>query len=314
MSDLPSRVLICEEGPREGFQSLPPVATSDKVRLIEALATTGLTQIDCVSFVNPKLVPTMADAEDVAAAIRKQPGVRYVGLWLSESGFQRALATQLDIAAAVLCCTTDGMARANNGCSASELLHKQGRLIDLYRQHGLPLESAHVSTAFGCSIEGPVTPEKTVATIADLLAVCDDHGMRPQVVYLSDTVGAGTPVLVTHVLDKARSRWPEQDFGLHLHDTRGMGLANAYAGLRLGVTRFDASIGGLGGCPFSGSQGAAGNVCTEDLALMCEEMGVGTGLDLEALFACAHMAEQIAGRPLPGKARLAGRLKARTAA
>lgn len=310
MSNLPARVQICEEGPREGFQSLPPVPTAQKVRLIEALAETGLAQINCASFVNPKVVPSMADAEAVAAAIHKRPGVRYIGLWLSESGFRRALATQLDIATAVLCCTTDSMARANNGCSADELLRKQGALVDLYREHGLPLESAHVSTAFGCSIEGRVAPDKTIATIAALLSVCADHGLRPQVVYLSDTVGAGTPASVTEVLDKARSRWPEQEFALHLHDTRGMGLANAYAGLQLGVTRFDASIGGMGGCPFSGTKGAAGNVCTEDLALMCEEMGIATGLDLEALFACADLAEEIAGLPLPGKARRAGRLRA----
>jgi hydroxymethylglutaryl-CoA lyase len=313
MTALPNRVQICEEGPREGFQSLPPVPTAQKVRLIEALAETGLSQINCASFVNPKLVPSMADSEAVAAAIRRRPGVRYIGLWLSETGFRRALATQLDIATTVLCCTTDSMARANNGCSAAELLRRQGALVDLCREHGLPLEMAHVSTAFGCSMEGHVPADRTVSTIAALLSICDDHGLHPQVVYLSDTVGAGTPAGVIELLDKARSRWPEQEFGLHLHDTRGMGLANAYAGLQMGVTRFDASIGGMGGCPFSGSKGAAGNVCTEDLALMCEEMGIDTGVNLEALFACGDLAEEIAGRPLPGKARRAGRLRASVA-
>lgn len=308
MADLPTRVQICEEGPREGFQSLPPVATAQKIRLIEALAETGLSQINCTSFVNPKLLPSMADAEALAAGIRRREGVRYIGLWLSESGFRRALTTPLDVSTSVMCCTTDSMAMKNNGCNEAELLRKQGHLIDLYREQGLGLNYAHVSTAFGCTFEGRVSADKTVSTIADLLSVCDDHGLLPDLIYLSDTVGAGSPKAVTEVLVKARSRWPDQVFGLHLHDTRGMGLANAHAGLQLGITRLDASVGGMGGCPFSGNKGAAGNVCTEDLVLMCEEMGIDTGVDLEALIECALMAEEIAGMPLPGKAMRCGRL------
>ena len=314
MSDAPNRVTINEEGPREGFQSMAPVPTAQKVRLIEALAETGLTQINCGSFVNPKLVPSMADTEAVAAAIHKRPGVRYTSLWLSESGFRRALATQLDVLTSVMCCTTDAMARANNGCTADELLRKQGAMVDLYRDNGLPLDIAHVSTAFGCSFEGRVPADKTIATIGTLLSICDEHGLRPKLVYLSDTVGAGSPASVREVLDRARSHWPGQAFGLHLHDTRGMGLANALVGWQMGITDFDASIGGMGGCPFTASKSAPGNVCTEDLALMFEEMGVDTGLDLEALFACANLAEEIAGRPLPGKARHAGRLRAKATA
>lgn len=307
---LPSHVRICEEGPREGFQSLPPFPVEQKVRLIEALAATGLSQINCTSFVNPKIVPSMADAEAVAGAIRQRPGVRYTGLWLSESGFRRAQTTPLSLATTVLYCTTESMARTNNGCSKEEMLRRQGQLVDLYRDQGLALEQAHVSTAFGCSFEGHVTPAQTLAAVAELLETCEAHGLRPGVVYFSDTVGAGTPALVSEVVDRARTRWPEQEFALHLHDTRGMGLANAYAGLLQGVTRFDASIGGLGGCPFSGTRGATGNICTEDLVLMCEEMGISTGIDVDALLDCARLAEEIVGRPLPGKAMHCGRLPA----
>jgi len=308
VSDLPSRVAIFEEGPREGFQTGPSVPTADKVRLIDALAGTGLAQIDCTSFVDRRWVPQMADAEAVAASVRARPGVRLVSLWLNAAGFLRALATPLDPAPMVLCSVSDALARANNGCSAAELVRKQGRLVALYREHGLRLEAAHVSAAFGCHVEGRIDAGKTLATLESLLQVCLEHGGLPEIVYFSDTVGAATPESVTELVVRARSRWPEQAFALHLHDTRGMGLANAYAGLRLGVTRFDASIGGMGGCPFAGNVGAAGNVCTEDLALMCEEMGVATGLDLGALAECARMAEAIVGRPLPGRLMKVGRL------
>ena len=304
MSDLPRRVLICEEGPREGFQALPPLPAAEKVRLITALAETGLAQIDCASFVSPKLVPQMADAEAIAAAIAahgKRPGVRYMSLWLSEGGFRRALATPLDVVTNVMVVVSSTAARKNNGCSGAELVRRQGALIDLYREHGFGVDYAHVSTAFGCTFEGRIGAAQAIATIADLLAVCDDHGARPKVIYLSDSVGMGTPAAVHELVCEARTRWPDQEFALHLHDTRGMGLANVWAGLQLGITRYDASIGGMGGCPFTGATGAIGNICTEDLAAMCADLGIETGLDLEALVDCAHLAEEIVGRPLPGR-------------
>lgn len=308
MSDLPSRVEIFEEGPREGFQSSAVVPTAQKLRLIDALAQTGLRQIDCASFVNTRLVPQMADAEQIAAGLVKRPGVRYISLWLSESGFRRALATSYDLAPSVLCCVSSTAAEKNSGCSGAELIRRQGRMIDLYREHALPLEYAHLSNAFGCSYEGHISTAQAMATLEELLAVCAAHGALPRVVYLSDTVGAGTPQSVSSLIGAARSRWPEQQFALHLHDTRGMGLANAWAGLSMGISRFDASIGGLGGCPFSGARGATGNICTEDLALMCEEMGIATGLDLDRLADCARLAEEIIGQDLPGKFKRAGRL------
>jgi len=250
-------------------------------------------------------VPQMADAEAVAAALHKRPGVRYIGLWLSESGYRRARATQLDLATSVLCATSDTLALKNNGCNAAELIRRQGALVEAYRNDGLQLDYAHVSSAFGCSFEGRISADQTMATIADLLAVCSDHGLLPRRIYLSDTVGAASPASVTALIGKVRERWPDQAWGLHLHDTRGLGLANAWAGLQLGIDWFDASIGGMGGCP-----GATGNICTEDLALLCAEAGIDTGLDLDALIGCARLAEEIAGQPLPGKLMKAGQLPA----
>lgn len=307
--DLPSRVAIQEEGPREGFQSEPPVALADKLRFIDALAQTGLPQINCVSFVDPARVPQMADAEEVAQRLVRRPGVRYTGIWLNGKGFERALASGLDLLPNVVASASSTFSMKNNGCSGAALIERQGPMLERYRQAGLSLDAAHVFTAFGCHYEGDIAPEKAIATLAALLGLCAGHGIAPRTVYLCDTVGAAHPLQVQRLLGMARSRWPQQEFALHLHDTRGMGLANALAGLQMGVARFDASVGGLGGCPFAGNTAAAGNICTEDLALMCEEMGIDTGLDLDALADCGRLAESIVGHSLPGKFKNAGGLR-----
>lgn len=309
--DLPAAVTLQEEGPREGFQSEPPIAVADKLRLIHALAETGLRDIDCVSFVDTRRVPQMADAEEVAAGIQRKDGVRYFGIWLNTQGFERALAAGVDIIPNLLVSVSDTFARKNNGCGAAELIRKQGTMLELYRDQALSLQTAYVSTAFGCQYEGASSPEDCVATVADLLAVCADFGAAPGIVYLADTVGAANPRQIHAVLESMRSRWPDQQFALHLHDTRGMGLANMLAALQLGIARFDTSIGGMGGCPFAGNRAAAGNICTEDVALMCEEMGVRTGLDLDALAACGRLAEAIVAHPLPGKFMKGGAIRPR---
>ncbi|HSV83281.1 MAG TPA: hydroxymethylglutaryl-CoA lyase [Ramlibacter sp.] len=307
--DLPSSVVLQEEGPREGFQSEAAVAVSAKLELIHALAETGLLDINCVSFVDPRRVPQMADAEEVAAGIRRKPGVRYTGIWLNGAGFERAAASGLDLVPNVFTSVSSAFAQRNNGCSSAELTRKQGAMLERYRAAGMRVAAAHVFTAFGCHYEGRVVPAQAVAAVQDLLDVCAEHDQQPRVIYLCDTVGAANPGSVRQLLHQARSRWPGQEFALHLHDTRGMGLANVLAGLQYGVRRFDTSIGGLGGCPFAGNKAAAGNVCTEDVAFMCEEMGIATGLDLDALLRCADLAEEIVGHPLPGKFRKAGRIQ-----
>lgn len=307
MSDLPRTVVIHEEGPREGFQSAHRVfPVADKLRLIHALAATGLREIQCTSFVNPKQVPQMADAQELAAAIERQPGVRYTGLWLNERGFERALASGIDLNPIIVASASNTFAVKNNGCDAAELTRRQARMMEAYLACGIVPRAAYIFTSFGCHYEGAIAPRQAVDAAAGLMAVCNDYGVKPEVICFCDTVGVANPAQVEAVIGMARSRWPEQSMALHLHDTRGMALANAHAALKLGVAQFDASCGGLGGCPFAGTPDAPGNVCTEDLAFMCEEMGISTGLDLEALCECARLAESILGQRLPGRLMRSG--------
>jgi hydroxymethylglutaryl-CoA lyase len=311
MSDLPRSVRIHEEGPREGFQIEPgPIATAQKIEFIEALAATGIRQIDCVSFVNAAKVPGMADAEEVARSIRKADGVRYTGLWLNTKGLMRALQTPLDIVGAIRLTASETFCVKNTGMDHAQTMQEQRRWLEVYREKNVPVEWGYVMTAFGCNFEGFVPESSVVAMVADLLALAQEAEVTLKGVCLADTVGWGTPLAMERVIGAVRSRWPDLPLALHLHDTRGTGLANAYAALRLGVAQFDSACAGLGGCPFAGHKGAAGNICTEDLVFMCEEMGIETGIDLDKLIEVARMAERIVGHPLPGKVMRGGSLRA----
>jgi hydroxymethylglutaryl-CoA lyase len=307
MSDLPKRVHIHEEGPREGFQfERSAIPTTDKVRLIEALAETGVPQIDCVSYVNPERVPGMRDADDVARAIRKRPGVRYTGLWLNTRGLERALTLPLDLVGSIRVTASETFSIKNTGMNIEQTLAEQRSWLAIYRERGISVEWGYVMTAFGCNFEGDVPVAQVVRMTEAILSLAAENGVQLKGVYLADTVGHGTPASIETRIGAVRERWPDLPLGLHLHDTRGTGIANCYAALRLGVNQFDSSCGGLGGCPFAGHKGAAGNVCTEDLVYMCDEMGIETGIDLDALVACAQMAEGIVGHPLPGKVMRSG--------
>ena len=309
MADLPASVTLHEEGPREGFQiESSDIPTARKVAFIEALAQTGVRQIDCVSFVNPQRVPGMADAAEVAAQIRKRDGVRYTGLWLNTKGLMRALETPLDIVGAIRLTASETFCVKNTGMDIAQTVEEQRRWLDVYREKGIPVEWGYVMTAFGCNFEGYIDPRKGVSMVGQVLELAAESAVSLRGVYLADTVGWGTPLSVERAIGAVRDRWPDLAIGLHLHDTRGTGLANAYAALRLGVRQFDTTCAGLGGCPFAGHKGAAGNICTEDMVFMCDEMGVATGIDLEKLIECAHMAEEIVGHPLPGKVMRGGSL------
>lgn len=309
MSDLPKKVDIHEEGPREGFQiASQSIATLDKVRFIEALAETGVKEINCVSFVNPKKVPNMADAEAVASAITKRKDVRYSALWLNLNGFERALRTQLDLSGLILLSASEAFSVANTGKTTAETFAEQNVMLKRYREASIPVEWASIMTAFGCNFGGDVAPETVVSMVAKALELATEHDIKLRGIRLADTVGWATPRSIERVVASVRDRWPHLRIGLHLHDTRGTGLANAYAGLRLGVDQFDAACAGLGGCPFAGHKSAAGNICTEDLSFMCEEMGISTGIDLDRLIGCASLAEEIFGETLPGKLVHAGTL------
>jgi len=302
MSDLPARVRIHEEGPREGFQiEAGAIATADKIRFIEALALTGVPQIDCVSYVSAKRVPGMADADEVARGIRKRPGVRYTGLWLNTRGLERALKLPLDRVGAVRVTASETFCQRNTGMSIDQTFDEQRNWLRLYREHAIDVEWAYVMTAFGCNFEGEIPVSQVVRMVERLKDLEVEQGVRFKGIYLADTVGRGSPLSIEHRIGALRERWPDLRIGLHLHDTRGAGIANAYAALRLGVDQFDSTCAGLGGCPFAGHQGASGNICTEDLVYMCHEMGIATGIDLRAMAECARMAESIVGHPLPGK-------------
>ncbi len=311
MSDLPKRVDISEEGPREGFQfEKGPIATERKIALIDALSQTGLKHIQIVSFVNPKNVPGMADADTVVAGITPQPGVAYTALWLNEKGFERALThgNRLSLGGTIQLCASEKFLQRNQNRTAAQQLAGQHRIVELYKGNGVAVERGSVMAAFGCNFEGDIAVERVVALVGQILDVAQEHGVSLKYVTLADTMAWATPKSIKRVVGALRARWPDLDIALHLHDTRGMAIANAYAGLEMGVTRFDSSVAGLGGCPFAGHRGAAGNVCSEDLVFLCHEMGIETGIDLDALIECARLAEDVVGHPLPGSVMTGGTL------
>ena len=314
MSDRPQRVEIHEEGPREGFQIEPRIfPIAERAALVEALAGAGCSQIQVASFVSPKHVPQMADAAELFGALRKRPGTRYTALWLNAAGFERARAVpQVDLAGTLYFYASDAFSRQNNGKGAAEFAAGQRQWIGRYREAGLQIESAYVMTAFGCNLEGEISEQRLAEVLGFINALLRDEGAECPRLYLADTVGWANPLAVRRRVDLVRQGLPGARVGLHLHDTRGIGMANAFAALEHGVDLFDASVAGLGGCPFSGHAdgSASGNICTEDLAFLCAEMGIATGLDLDRLVEAARLAERIIGRRLEGRLMHAGTLDA----
>jgi hydroxymethylglutaryl-CoA lyase len=311
MSDLPRRVDIHEEGPREGFQIEPgPISTERKVALIDALSATGLKRIQIASFVNPKRVPGWADAEAVVAGIHPRDGIRYSALWLNEKGLERAVALKdrLSLRGTISLCTSEPFIRRNQNRDLAENVRVQHAQIEIFKANGIPVESISMMAAFGCNFAGDIPVSTVTATVAQGFEIAAAHDLTIKSLSLADTMAWATPLSIKRVVGAVRERWPELRINLHLHDTRGLGVANAYAGLEMGVSSFDSSVAGLGGCPFAGHKGAAGNVCTEDLVFMCEEMGIATGIDIEALIAAARLAEEIVGHPLPGSVMRGGTL------
>ncbi len=311
MSDLPEAVHISEEGPREGFQiEKGPIATQRKIALINALSETGLDHIQVVSFVNPKAVPGMADADAVVDGIKPQSGVAYTALWLNEKGFERALShDRLTNTGTIQLAASEKFLKRNQNRTAAQQLAGQHAIVEMYKAAGIAVERGSIMAAFGCNFEGDIPIDHVVALVEQILEVAKEHGVTLRYVTLADTMAWATPLAIKRVVGALRGRWPDLDIALHLHDTRGLAIANAFAGLEMGVTRFDAAVAGLGGCPFAGHAGAAGNVCTEDLVFLCHEMGIETGIELDALIECAQLAEDIVGHPLPGSVMKGGTLR-----
>ena len=280
--------------------------------LIEALAETGLKHIQVCSFVNQRLVPGWADAEAVVAGFKAKPGIDYTALWFNANGLERALAfrDKLTIKGAIALTASEGFTRKNLNRSHAENLEAMRKQTALHLSKGVAVDRIGVMAAFGCNYQGDISPAQVISTLEDGLAIAAEAGTEIGLFSLADTMGWATPARIERVLGEVRARWPDKRLSLHLHDTRGLAVANAHAGLRMGVNRFDSTVGGLGGCPFAGQKGAAGNICTEELVLLCEEMGIKTGVDLDKLIEVGRMAEEIVGHQLPSELIHAGSLDA----
>jgi hydroxymethylglutaryl-CoA lyase len=297
MRSLPARADVREVGPRDGLQNEPPVPIARRIRLIDALSRTGLRRIEAASFVSSKAIPPMAGAEDVMAGITRAPGVVYSALVPNVRGAERALAARADEIQLVVS-ASETHNQKNVRRTVAESLVTAHELAALVHDAGVPVE-AIVSTAFGCPYEGDVAPERVAQVAGHLVDAGADR------LSFGDTTGMATPRRVDDLLDAlAGAGIDTATVGLHFHDTRGTALANVLAALERGVVRFDASIGGLGGCPYA--PGASGNAVTEDLVHMLEDLGVATGIDLDALIGCARLAQEIVGRELPSAMLHAG--------
>jgi hydroxymethylglutaryl-CoA lyase len=296
MSDLPERISLREVGPRDGLQNEPPVPTDAKVRLIDALSATGVGRIEAVSFVHPKAIPQMADADDVWRRVEPAPGVRYSALVPNLRGARRALAAGFTELEAVVS-ASDTHNRKNVNRSTAESLDDLAEVIALAHEHGATCQVI-VSTAWGCPYEGDVPVDRVVRVAGRAARDGADS------ISFGDTTGMATPARVTRLVGEFRGAHPRLAVNLHFHNTRGTGLANVLAALQLGVADFDASVGGLGGCPYA--PGATGNIATEELVHMVEDMGVATGVDLPAMIDAAATAERIVGRTLPSQVLRAG--------
>lgn len=295
---LPEAVTIREVGPRDGLQAESrPWPTEAKVELINGLLRTGVRRLEVTSFVRPGAIPQLADAEAVLAAIDRVEGVRLSALVPNRTGMERAVRSGIH-EASFFVAASETFNQHNLRRSTEAALADAAAAAELGREHGLLL-SGFVVTAFGCPYEGRVPPDAVLRVVEAYAR------LGVQSVYLGDTIGVAHPRQVYELARAVGDRFPELELGLHFHNTRGAALANVLAGLEAGVTVFDGAVGGLGGCPYA--PGATGNVATEDLVDMLEAMGVATGIDLDALLACARLAERHAGRQLSSHVLRAGK-------
>ena len=297
---LPDQVSLYEVSPRDGLQNeRATVPLRGKVRLIEALVSAGLKRIEITSFVSPTWIPQLADADELADAIEehhKHPGVTYSALCPNPKGLERAKRAKVE-EIAVFISASETHNRKNVNKTIAQTLSAFEETVFPARAAGMRVRG-YVSTVWGCAYQGEVDPKKALEITRRLFE------MGCYQVAISDTIGAGTPRQTQRILEMFLAEIPAEKLSMHMHDTRGTALANILVGLEMGIRNFDASVAGLGGCPYA--PGAAGNIATEDLVYMLHGMGIGTGVDLERLVEAGKVAESVVGRNLPGKVHQAG--------
>ena len=297
---LPSHVRLVEVGPRDGLQNeAQPISVADKVRLVDALSAAGLSYIEVGSFVSPKWVPQMAGSAEVFAQIQRKPGVTYAALAPNLRGFEDAVAAGVK-EVAVFAAASEAFSQRNINCSISESLQRFAPIMAAAKQNGVSVRG-YVSCVLGCPYEGQIAPEQVAAVAHELYA------MGCYEVSLGDTIGTGTAGATRRLFDVVGAQVPREKLAGHFHDTYGQAIANIYASLLEGITVFDSSIAGLGGCPYA--KGASGNVATEDVLYLLDGLGIETGIDLQALIGAGQQISNVLGRPTGSrvaKARNAG--------
>jgi len=297
---LPSYVRLVEVGPRDGLQNeAQPISVADKVQLVDALSSAGLSYIEVGSFVSPKWVPQMAGSAEVFAQIQRTPGVTYGALAPNLRGFEDALAAGVK-EVAVFAAASEAFSQRNINCSISDSLERFAPIMAAAKQHGISVRG-YVSCVLGCPYEGQIAPEQVAAVARELYA------MGCYEVSLGDTIGTGTAGATRRLFEVVGAQVPRDKLAGHFHDTYGQAIANIYASLLEGITVFDSSIAGLGGCPYA--KGASGNVATEDVVYLLNGLGIDTGIDLEALILAGLQISNVLGRPTGSrvaKARNAG--------
>jgi hydroxymethylglutaryl-CoA lyase len=299
MFELPGKVSVREVGPRDGLQNEKTwVPTEQKIALLNALSHTGLKRIEAVSFVHPKAIPQMRDSAEVIAGVERVPGVLYSAIVPNPVGARRAIENRVD-EVEIFLSASESHNQKNVRMSVVDSLKGTQEIAAILGEANIPFDAV-ISTAFGCPFEGDVPVERVLWVAEQLLKL----NPRPVRLTLGDTTGMANPRQVAEICAAFQERFPDVTLGLHFHNTRGTGLANVLAGLQAGITHFDSSLGGLGGCPYA--PGATGNITTEDMVNMLHDMGIETGIDLNKLIECAKLAQEFVGRELPGQVMKAG--------
>ena len=296
MSGVAEHVTIREVALRDGLQIENPIPLSAKLELLAAIAATGVREVEATAFVSPSKVPAMADAPELAAALGDYPDIEFSALVASPNGAHRAIAAGLRSLEYVVS-ATDGHSRANVGRTSAEAAAQIADIVAIAHDAGVSVEVI-ISTAWDCPFEGPTPPQRVLEVVA---AACARGADR---IAIADTIGTATPGRVTELVNLVRPLVGSRPLGAHFHNTRGTGLASAWAAVSAGITRLDSSVGGLGGCPFA--PGASGNIATEDLVYLLADSGVGVDIDLAAAIEAARVARSVVGHDLPSALLRAG--------